>query len=158
VFTAEEAWVARFGESACVHLQEFAVVPAAWRDDALAAKWDQIRVDRRLITVAAEQARKDEGFGSSLEMGVWLDLPTDRRLLTPAAWAEVAIVSEVRFQEREGGEGWLPGATIYRAEGRKCARCWKVLREVGEHPRHAALCVRCADAVESGLVCKAVAE
>jgi isoleucyl-tRNA synthetase len=41
------------------------------------------------------------------------------------------------------------------AEGRKCARCWRVLPEVGEHGKHPTLCRRCVDAVESGLVCGA---
>jgi isoleucyl-tRNA synthetase len=41
--------------------------------------------------------------------------------------------------------------------GQKCARCWRVLPEVGSDQRHPALCLRCADAVESGLVCRAAA-
>ncbi len=43
------------------------------------------------------------------------------------------------------------------APGTKCARCWRVLPEVGTDPAHPALCLRCADAVESGLVCRAAA-
>ncbi len=42
-FTAEEAWVARFGEAASVHLAEFPEVPAAWQDEALALRWEAIR-------------------------------------------------------------------------------------------------------------------
>jgi isoleucyl-tRNA synthetase len=30
-----------------------------------------------------------------------------------------------------------------------------VLTEVGQQPNHPSLCARCADAVESGLVCRA---
>ncbi|MGB0669978.1 MAG: zinc finger domain-containing protein, partial [Rhodospirillales bacterium] len=33
------------------------------------------------------------------------------------------------------------------AEGDKCARCWKVLPEVGANNEHPELCGRCADAV-----------
>ena len=47
-------------------------------------------------------------------------------------------------------------AVVRPAEGEKCARCWKVLPEVGTHAAHPGLCGRCADAVDSGLVCKAV--
>ena len=39
-----------------------------------------------------------------------------------------------------------------RAPGEKCARCWKVLPEVGSSAKHSTLCLRCDDAVESGLV------
>jgi isoleucyl-tRNA synthetase len=35
-----------------------------------------------------------------------------------------------------------------RAGGDKCARCWKVLPEVGSVAGHEPLCRRCADAVE----------
>jgi isoleucyl-tRNA synthetase len=33
------------------------------------------------------------------------------------------------------------------ATGRKCARCWQVLPEVGEQPAAPDLCRRCVDAV-----------
>ena len=42
-FTAEEAWTARFGDDTSVHLEQFPIPPAEWRDDALAAKWETIR-------------------------------------------------------------------------------------------------------------------
>ena len=48
-------------------------------------------------------------------------------------------------------------ATITPAPGDKCARCWRVLPEVGSDQTHPALCLRCADAVESGLVCRSAA-
>ena len=57
-FTAEEAWCARFGEQDSVHLQLFPELPAAWRDDALAARWETIRAIRRRITVPIEEARR----------------------------------------------------------------------------------------------------
>ena len=152
-FTAEEAWTARFGEGESVHLHQFPEIPEHWRDEALAARWSQIRALRRLITTAADQARKDAGFGSSLEMRAVLSVPPGERLLDEAGWAEVAIVSDVAFGASEG-----PSATVERAPGEKCARCWKVLPEVGLDARHPTLCLRCADAVESGLVCRAAAE
>jgi hypothetical protein len=34
---------------------------------------------------------------------------------------------------------------IIRADGEKCDRCWKVLPEVVQSPRH--ICVRCSHAV-----------
>jgi len=50
-----------------------------------------------------------------------------------------------------------PPAIITAAPGAKCARCWRVLPEVGSQPGHPTLCARCADAVESGLVCRPAA-
>ena len=151
-FTAEEAWTARFGEQESVHLQLFPELPAEWRNDRLAAKWDQIRAIRRRITVPLDEARKTNVLGSSLQASARLPLAADEaELLNAAEWAEIAIVSAVH--PVAGGADEL--ATIEPAPGDKCARCWRVLPEVGKQPGHPALCVRCTDAVESGLVCRA---
>jgi len=151
-FTAEEAWCARFGEQDSVHLQLFPALPGEWRDDALAARWETIRAIRRRITVPIEEARRANTLGSSLQASVMLPLNEEQAgLLTQDEWAEIAIVSDMHV---------APGpndamATIGPAPGSKCARCWRVLPEVGQQPGHPTLCVRCADAVESGLVCRA---
>jgi isoleucyl-tRNA synthetase len=151
-FTAEEAWCSRFGEQDSVHLQLFPALPPEWRDDALATRWETIRAIRRRITVPIEEARRANRLGSSLQASVTLPLkPDNEPLLSEEEWAEIAIVSEVRI-ESDPAE---PLATISPAPGNKCARCWRVLEEVGQQPKHPALCERCADAVESGLVCRA---
>jgi isoleucyl-tRNA synthetase len=147
-FTAEEAWCARFGEQDSVHLQLFPDLPAEWRDDALAARWETIRAIRRRITVPIEDARRANTLGSSLQASV--RLPLSEKLLDDDQWAEVAIVSQARIVP--GDDGAL--ATISPAPGSKCARCWRVLPEVGRQPAHPTLCERCADAVDSGLVCR----
>jgi isoleucyl-tRNA synthetase len=153
-FTAEEAWGARFGQDGSVHLQLFPDLPGEWRDDALAARWERIREVRRRITVPLEESRRAGRIGSSLQAAVTLPLSAkDATLLSPEEWAEIAIVSSVQT-ELDPGE---PLASVRVAEGSKCARCWRVLPEVGQDARHPALCARCVDAVESGLVCRAVA-
>jgi isoleucyl-tRNA synthetase len=153
-FTAEEAWGARFGENESVHLQLFPTLPTAWRDDALAAKWETIRAIRRRITVPIEEARRINALGSSLEAAVELPLNVDDEpLLNEEEWAEIAIVSKVRIVHDTGE----PLAVIKRAPGTKCARCWRVLEEVGQQAHHPTLCARCTDAVESGLVCRPTA-
>jgi isoleucyl-tRNA synthetase len=151
-FTAEEAWGARFGEQDSVHLQLFPDLPRAWHDAALAAKWDRIRAIRRRITIPLEEARKANLLGSSLQAAVTLKLaPDEADLLGPDGWEEIAIVSAVHTVVGTGDEP----AEIAPAPGEKCARCWRVLPEVGHQPGHPGLCARCADAVDSGLVCRA---
>jgi isoleucyl-tRNA synthetase len=145
VFTAEEAWTARFGEASSVHLETFPDLPPIWRDDALAARWTRIREIRRLATADLETMRKDGRIGSSLQAQVTLHLPAaDIPLLSEQDWAEVLIVSSARITE---------SATVRIdtgvADGRKCARCWRVLTEVGHHLDHPTLCLRCTDAVVS---------
>jgi isoleucyl-tRNA synthetase len=150
-FTAEEAWCARFGDGDSVHLQQFAEVPAAWRDDALAARWETIRAIRRRITVPIEEARRANTLGSSLQAAVVLPLkPEHELLLSEDQWAEIAIVSGAQIVS----DPEEPAATISAAPGEKCARCWRVLTEVGTQAGHPTLCLRCTDAVDSGLVCR----
>jgi len=153
-FTAEEAWTARFGERDSVHLQLFPDLPVVWRDPALAVRWDRIREIRRAATAVLEEMRQAGEIGSSLQATVTLALNgEDAQLLSPAAWAEVLIVSDLTIAPHSGGS--LAEARL--ADGSKCARCWRVLAEVGENLRHPALCRRCVDAVESGLACRPAA-
>ena len=152
VFTAEEAWTTRFGEADSVHLHDFPAIPAGWRDDALGAKWATIRDLRRLGTTELEAMRADKRIGSSNQAAVTMVLPDDQAgLLSAAAWADILIVAGARIETAVAA-----GARASLAAGSKCDRCWKVLAEVGQTAAHPALCLRCVDAVESGLVCRAV--
>jgi isoleucyl-tRNA synthetase len=151
-FTADEAWCARFGEDDSVHLHTFPVLPAAWHDPKLGADWETIRAIRRRITVPIEDMRRANTLGSSLQAAVVLPLSADHAgLLSDEDWATIAIVSTVSTV----ADADEPPAVIALAPGAKCARCWRVLEEVGTQPKHPALCLRCTDAVESGLVCRA---
>ena len=182
-FTAEEAWTARFGDAESVHLQLFPDLPPEWRDDALAAKWERIREIRKLCTNRLEAMRAAGEIGSSLQAWVGLGLPdADLALLSEKEWAELLIVSVVdvlpyqdfqqSFQDKHKrsysanhpAAGLLdkidvphPVTNAVKAPGTKCVRCWRVLPEVGSAPEHPSLCLRCADAVESGLVCRPAA-
>jgi isoleucyl-tRNA synthetase len=153
VFTAEEAWLARFGagagaaesEEGSVHLLDFMFVPEGWKDGALAAKWARIRELRGLVTVELEKARAAGTIGSSLQAAPSLALPdADAGLLTVEGWAEIAITSGFALSAAEA-----PAATFAPAPGAKCARCWRVLPEVGASAKHPTLCLRCEDAVEA---------
>ena len=145
VFTAEEAWTARFGEAASVHLQDFYDVPAQWRDEALALRWQAVRAIRKSVNEALEAERRDGRIRSSLEASLRLGFADGETWLSEAEWAELCIVSKVGVTLTEQAS-----FAVEKAPGRKCARCWKVLDEVGDVAAHPALCRRCADAVESG--------
>jgi isoleucyl-tRNA synthetase len=147
VFTAEEAWTARFGDASSVHLQSLPEIPASWRDPALHARMTTLRDARSVVTAALETARADKVIGSSLQAAIELPAAT-LDLLDPAGWAEFAIVSQV-------SPG--PALSVSRAPGDKCARCWRVLPEVGTAPAHPTLCLRCDDAVQSGQITRAAA-
>jgi isoleucyl-tRNA synthetase len=166
VFTAEEAWCARFGEDTSVHLQDFPDIPPAWRDERLGARWAEIRDIRRVITGALEHARAEGLIGSALQAAPVLHLPPAKSaLLSAEEWAELAIVSDLTLSTAPPPAdafalAEVPGAavTFVPAPGEKCVRCWRVLAEVGSDPAHPTLCRRCADAVASGLTYRRAAE
>ncbi|HEX6980833.1 MAG TPA: isoleucine--tRNA ligase [Alphaproteobacteria bacterium] len=156
-FTAEEAWLTRHPDDDSVHLRLFPEVDRAWRDDALAAKWEKIRDVRRVVTGALELVRAEKKIGSSLQAGpiVFTDGRYDAAL-AGLDLDEIFITSGAErraFGEHPAEHFALPDvpgvAVVFRpAAGDKCQRCWRVLPEVGQNPKHPALCNRCTDAVE----------
>ncbi len=146
VFTAEEAWLARFpDEEGSIHLLDFPFVPEGWKDAALAAKWARVRELRGLVTSELEKARAAGTIGSSLQAAPSLAVPAaDAGLLPAGGWAEVCITSGFAL-----GQAEEPVAIFHAAPGAKCARCWRILPEVGASTAHPTLCLRCEDAVEA---------
>jgi isoleucyl-tRNA synthetase len=151
-FTAEEAWLARFpSEDGSVHLRTFPAIPAEWRDQALARKWEAIRELRRVVTGALEIERGAKRIGSSLQAHPTVYAAPERLAgLDGVNFAEVCITSAIALEAGEGPEDAfrLPdvaGVAVAPglAEGDKCQRCWQVLPEVRGHD----LCRRCADTV-----------
>ncbi|MDR3505801.1 MAG: isoleucine--tRNA ligase [Acidocella sp.] len=138
-FTAEEAWVTRFGAETSVHLELLPEVPASWRDDALAETFGKIREHRGNVTGAIEEMRRDKAIGSSLQAEAVLSAEAQAVLDDAALWADICITSAVSFGEND---------TAIAAQGQKCERCWKVLPEVGSNAKHPTLCRRCCDAVD----------
>jgi isoleucyl-tRNA synthetase len=145
-FTAEESWASRYGVHAkSVHLELFPEVPAAWRDDALAEKWRKIRELRRVVTGALEIERAQKRIGSSLEAHpiVHVSNPDLYEAVLDIDLAEVCITSAATLVEDEGPADAfrLPdvsGVAVRSglAEGRKCARSWKILNNIGADPEY----------------------
>ena len=155
-FTAEEAWGHRYGEDSSVHLATFPEVPAGWRDDALAAKWEQVRDVRRVVTGALEIERAQKRIGSSLEAApeIFITGEALSEAVQDVDLAEIAITSGARLVLGPAPEGafTLPdvpgvGVVVHRAEGRKCARSWRITDDVGSDPDYPDLSARDAAAV-----------
>jgi isoleucyl-tRNA synthetase len=152
-FTAEEAWQARFpSEQGSVHLELFPELPQAWRDPALAARWERVRRVRRVITGALEVERREKRIGASLQAApVVYVTADDEAAIGELDMAELSITSGI---EVVGGEPpaeaytlpEVPGVGVLPrlAGGAKCGRCWQVLPEV---ETAGGLCQRCAAAV-----------
>ncbi|MCK0149845.1 isoleucine--tRNA ligase [Marivita sp. S6314] len=156
VFTMEDVWLDRFpGEESSVHLQDIPETPAAWRDDALAAKWAKVRRARRAVTAALEVQRTDKVIGASLEAAPVVHIDDDEVLeaLKSVNFDDICITSSISLTgDPAPAEAFrLPevdgvGVVFEKAEGEKCQRCWKILPDVGQH-KHAGVCGRCNDAL-----------
>ncbi|HRK24053.1 MAG TPA: isoleucine--tRNA ligase [Beijerinckiaceae bacterium] len=146
-FTAEEAWLARHGDSpqVSVHLQQFPALPAAWQDAVLAAKWDKVRAVRRVVTGALEIERAQKRIGSSLEAAPQVFI-TDAALseaVHGVDMAEVAITSGLTIIDSEGPDdafrlAEVAGVSVVpaRAGGIKCARSWKYFDPASADPAY----------------------
>ncbi len=151
VFTAEDVWLSRFpSEDGSIHLTDFPETPSAWRDDALAEKWAQVRAARRAVTAALEVQRTAKVIGASLEAAPEVFVDGDlHKLLAGVDFEDVCITSSLALTVGAAPDGAfalaeVPGvAVVFRkAEGEKCERCWRHLPDVGSHA-HPGLCARC---------------
>jgi isoleucyl-tRNA synthetase len=155
-FTAEEAWLARDPTAQSVHLEEFMTVPQSWRDDVLAEKWRKLRNVRRVVTGALELERAAKRIGSSLEAAPIIYV-ADSDLFGVAVGADLAelcITSAATLVEGEGPAAAfrlddVRGVAVEprRAEGRKCARSWKISPAVGADPQYPDVTPRDAQAL-----------
>ena len=153
VFTAEEAWLARFGgEEESIHLHDFPAVPAEWRDEALAEKWARVREARRAVTRRAGGGQRAPAT-SARPCKPTIDLrpPTTRTASARRRRLGRGLHRRPRWTSRpvlrERAEGIM--IEFAPAPGAKCARCWRVLPEVGRSAAHPGLCLRCEAVVEA---------
>ena len=140
VFTAEEAWLARYPAAISVHLEVFPSIPGEWKQEELAKRWVQIRRVRRVVTGALEIERAQKRIGSSLESApvVYVADTGLAGLLQNVDFADVCITSAIRIEVGEGPQDAfrldeVAGVAVVhqQAEGRKCARSWRIAPDVG---------------------------
>ena len=157
-FTMDEVWLSRFpGEGSSVHLMQFARCPDEWSAPDLAAKWDKVRDVRSVVTGALEIERQvKKTIGSALEAApdVYVSSPDLLAALDGVDLAEISITSGAALISGEGpAEAFrldtVKGvAVVFKpAEGRKCARSWKITPDVGSDSEFPDITPRDAEAV-----------
>jgi len=155
-FTTEEAWLSRNPSAVSVHLEQFVTVPAEWKNEALAEKWKKIRAVRSVVTGALEIERKDKRIGSSLEAApvVYIADPELLKVLEGQDFSEICITSDIAILGEQGPADAFrldDDATVSvvpkLAEGRKCARSWRITTDVGSDPQYPDVSARDAAAL-----------
>ena len=156
-FTMEEVWLERHKDTKdSVHLHDFEEMPKIWNDAKLKQRWDTIREVRAEVTRRIEPKRIDKTIGSSLEAApiVYIDHPETYDYVTSVDFADLCITSDIKvLPEPVPADKHIHseldeciGVDVLLAKGKKCARCWKILPEVGDY-KHPQTCKRCNDAL-----------
>jgi isoleucyl-tRNA synthetase len=145
VFTSDEAWAMFRPDGApSVHVETFPEGLARFHDEALAERWKKIRRVRSVVTGALEIERANKAIGASLEAApvVFISDAQLRAAVDGVDMAEVCITSGIEIEPTgDTPEGAfvlpeVPGVAVVsaKAEGRKCARSWKISPLVGSDP------------------------
>jgi isoleucyl-tRNA synthetase len=129
--------------------------PAAWRNDAEAARWAKVETVTSVVTSALEVERRDKRIGSALEAAPVVHI-AQPDLLAAFDGLDAAEVFRTSAATLVGGtsagafaldEVKGVAVEVKLAQGKKCARSWRILPEVGTDPRYPELSLRDAEAV-----------
>ncbi|MGA0882090.1 MAG: isoleucine--tRNA ligase [Burkholderiaceae bacterium] len=142
-FTAHEGWSTLKPQHQSVFCEKLEALPMPSEAIALGARWDLIRATRAEVLKSLEKAREAGAIGSSLQASVTLHCSG------PSRHALESLGDELRFvmitSEAHLGEDRPELDVDVKALPTewKCARCWHLRADVGQHEEHAALCGRC---------------
>jgi isoleucyl-tRNA synthetase len=142
-FTAEEVWsytAKPAGAPESVHL---ALIPepeevSSGLPPARLAEWDRLMEVRDVVLKALEEARQAKLIGTSLEARVRLQGYKGFEAELPSVFIVSQVVLEPGDELR---------ATIERADGVKCERCWKYSTAVGQDAEFPTVCDSCSAAL-----------
>ena len=137
-FTTEEISQLSVKEKkSSIHEETFPVIPTKWHNQDLFKKWENLIVIRQSVNVAIEEKRSKKVIGSSLEAQVEILLPqVDFDIVNTIDAKELFITSNVIKNPSNEKE---ISVKVTKAEGSKCTRCWKIVREVKDK-----MCSRCS--------------
>jgi len=144
-FTTEEVWP-QLREPGSVHTALFPA-PGELREgigQTDAADWSRLISLRNTVLPILETARQEKLIGAPLEAHVTLTAPPELLPLLERYQDElpgIFIVSQVSLAP---APGQLLNASVSRASGLKCERCWKYKQDVGSSPDFPTVCASCA--------------
>jgi isoleucyl-tRNA synthetase len=117
-----------------------------WSDPKLEEIFSGIWSVRDVVLKALEEARQAKTIGHPREAKITLITDAESKAMlsgTREDMTRLFLVSELEIKS-----GDTLQATVSRAAGEKCARCWTYSTEVGKNQLHPDLCNRCVEAVQ----------
>jgi len=156
-FTADEAWsFARTGKEfsdQSIHLQDWPVAPAAWRNAQAEADFAELFKVRGAVTEKLEPLRQAGTIGKGLD--AVLSVSADPASPAFAALQrhttslpEFFIVSQVALEPKAGAALEITPRHAQAAGLSRCPRCWRWVPKFIHSP-HGDVCPRCAEALNS---------
>jgi len=159
-FTSDEIWQympARNGKEANIHLSLLPEVNPAFKNEALAGRWEFLLKVRGEATRALEEARAQKLIGHPLDAAVTISAQGaafDALQPLAADLRSLLIVSRATLVKDEALDGAFSGNEIEGllikvapAPGDKCERCWVHDTTVGTYSEQPTICHRCRDAL-----------
>jgi isoleucyl-tRNA synthetase len=150
--TTDELWLRMPGKrEESVHVAEFPAAEAINRlvDPQLVARWERLISVRDAVNAALELKRQDKTIGTSLGAQVKLQAGGPTAALLEEYRDELPmlfIVSSIDVQTTGKNEDSID-IEVERADGYKCARCWRVVPVVSTGAGTDGLCGRCVAAI-----------
>lgn len=155
-YTAEEAWqyltadgkvwdmkkLLRPSVHTCVFPKARKVAyPNNLSKEKFEERWEKLLTLRSTANEQLEQMRQNKQIGKSLEATVEISTP-DFKSDDAALLEELMIVSKVKIVSEKNIQ-----IKAQKSPEKKCVRCWKYLKDVGQNSEHPELCERCASVV-----------
>ncbi len=154
-FTTDEAWsFATTGQEysdASIHTQDWPVVPAGWRNDALAAEFAELFKLRAKATETLEPLRQAGTIGKSLDAVLTIaGTPGDAGFAALTKHRdflpEFFIVSSVALEPKAAPAVEVTARRAEETGAHRCPRCWRWVPALVTSP-HGDTCPRCVTAL-----------
>ncbi len=169
--TADELWQFLPGSrEESVHVADFPSKCQDLVDRELLGRWKRLLGVREAVNAELERTRQAKAVGTSLEAKVRIQASgktaalldqyrSDLPMLFITSAVDVAADDTLSIDPEEanaaGAQYTEPGGAalieVARADGIKCARCWRYVRAVSEDTGHEGLCGRCVDTLSEAI-------
>lgn len=152
-FSASEAWgyFKKTEKPESIFFETFDEPNEGFLNFEVAEKFDKLIKIRDIVLSALEKARNTKIIGSSLEAKIILKANNeDYELLRQVDGNELKdlfITSGVVLEKNKITDVGITEAIVEKADGQKCARCWKHDISVGSHSDYPDICDRCHSVV-----------
>ena len=165
-FTMEEVWRSLPGDrERSVHLALFPSDFASWENGALSERWKALRSMRDEVNVELENARQAKTISSNISARIDLEFEGDALALLEQYQDFLPTlfgVSDVGVGPVQVGTGFAGdggsmvsppfNVRVQKADGVKCARCWRYVPSIRTDPDWAGICDRCVDSLAEPVI------